>query len=209
MNRRIACLFLGFLVLISAISFRNYFFKTVYTAAEDSVIVDGRTYVSTGNDCNLEPLQVGRLLEKTKGVEVYEIVGQENRDWVFIKGGIYSNSVFRREDISPVNFRALPISEIQVMDRSGKLRLSTKDPNIINEFIGKLKNPVRLSTPYPDTALYRIRTISPSVKGIACISETGVNGYGRVYLVHRGRDLRGDDYVEAGPNFTNWIRSIR
>lgn len=212
MKRKITCLFLGLLMLVSAVSFKNYFFNATYTAAEDSIVVDDRTYVSTGNDCNLEPLKLGKLLTKTKGIEVYEIVGQESREWVFVnggKGGVYSKRVFRRDDISPVNFRALPINEIQLLDRNGRLVASTKDPSIINEFTGKLKKPIRLSIPYPDNAAYRIRTLSPNFSGMACISETGVDANGKVYLLHRGRDLRGDDFTLAGPNFTNFYRGAK
>ncbi|TDT51223.1 hypothetical protein [Fonticella tunisiensis] len=205
--------FLCLVVLISFFDFLGYEDRlSAHAASEDMIIVNGITYVTGGNDCNLEVIKAGKLMATlTGGVKVYEIVGQEDHKWVLVKGGNFLNRVFRREDISPVNFRTMPIEEIQTLraKSSNGILASTRDRGIIEELMNSSGRSIHITTPYPDTANYKIRLISPHLKGISCYVEAEINRNGEVYIIYRSSGIKGDEYVKAGPKVTGWIKSIK
>jgi hypothetical protein len=140
------------------------------------------------------------------GMEVYSIPYQDPCDYIMLTTEMYPNEVFRNANLPPIQLDTLKVDEIRLLgELQGKPNHATTDPAILTELIGCLVRHENNVTGSKPANLVQVRLISQQYPGLAYLLYAMITQDERVFLALQ---LAPDDWIPAGPAFTNWFKPL-
>lgn len=162
--------------------------RVEYVLGQQTLEGEGRRYVAEQN-FELRHVAVGeRIGHAGDGFWIWEVEGQENRDWVVVSGFMFPHALYRAEDVPEVDLDKVKWDRLLLQDSQGmqKKIASSDDPALALEAIKTAKTGTAQSSANKDQRSkgYVLRVLSSELPGLCQELNVSALEDGTVYL-HR------------------------
>ncbi|TCP58297.1 hypothetical protein EV586_102751 [Tumebacillus sp. BK434] len=162
--------------------------RVAYVLGQQTLTGEGRTYVAESN-LALQPVEVGeRIGHAEDGFWIWEVEGQEQRDWVVVSGFMFPHTLYRAEEVPEVDLAQVKWDGLLLQDSQGlqKKIASSDDPSLALEAIKTAQSGAAKSGATQDerSKSFLLRVLSSELPGLCQEMYVTVQADGDVYL-HR------------------------
>lgn len=186
--------------------------------AVNTLLHDDASYVSAEFEFCLRPTDEstwfswGQRIGKTAdgGFYVYKLNGQDGADWVFLRGLMTGDSVYRNTRLTAITLDTLNVTALAFTEDKGHAPTTrrTEDQDIIREVVTSLSKgegarPALTSQAGP----YALELFSPQLAGLSYLAYVIEDDQGAVYLAKRGYE--GETPIPAGERFSQWVHAMQ
>jgi len=116
-------------------------FIPTYSEVNNQLLIGNTRFVSQEEEFYLEPLSEGKKIGKIKGGGwVFEIQGQDPKDWILRRGFMSLDLVYRNSKLPPVDYRKLNFTQLQIISTQGRKVIKTiNNKALIDKFLKSTK----------------------------------------------------------------------
>jgi hypothetical protein len=171
-------------------------------------------YISGPFEFSLEVIEgqfdipLARRIGKTsQGLDIYKPVGHDGSRYVFTRGEMNADSVYRNSSTPQVSLSDLDVNAMEYINDYGGSPTSkrTNDKDLIRDLVTTLTSGAGLpANPSKPHNIYHVRLFSDQLPGLAYFAYVIVDDRGDIYLTHRA--MEDQLWIPVDDRLSQWLR---
>ncbi len=179
----------------------------IYTLTPRALTSGTTSYINGVTERALEPVNhngwVTQIGKTPDGMTVHALPEQPDHSYLSVRGLMFPEAVFRREDIVPLDWQDLQVTAIELSENIGlwPLLKTTQDAAIIENVREALLHPRPAENAVVNYYPYHIHLVSEQLPGLVYVVDVAVDDR-TVYVARRMLSIQ---WLKVEGAFAEWV----